>query len=318
MAMKTIRVAIIGAGPAGLSAALWLKNLGLTPILIEKSAAVGGMQKLNFLKNDWVLGQSNMTGLDVAENFYQHIQSENIDCRIGQQLNEITRVNNTFHLSLSDKEIVDCEAVIIASGTRYVGREILSSCDGFSSIDASKVVEGPYAYLDLESVSSQRVLIVGAGDNAFENALMLLERNCHVSILARSSPKAQDKFLDKVLSHNNFRLLERSLIKRCVQKEDGLLIEIEGEVNCQLEVDRLHILAGYKANAKSVAAMVLSGLGDALESDDDNFLLVDACGRTNIKHIYAAGDICNAQFPCVVSALASGALAAKTISQDFS
>ncbi|MFT5421491.1 MAG: thioredoxin reductase (NADPH) [Candidatus Endobugula sp.] len=318
MAMKTIRVAILGAGPAGLSAALWLKNLGFTPILIERSTAVGGMQKLNFLKNDWVLGQSDVTGLEVAENFHQHIQHEAIDCRVGQQLKEIARVNNTFHLLLNDKVIVDCDAIIIASGTRYVGREIFSACDGFSNIDASKVVEGPYAYLDLDAISSQRVLIVGAGDNAFENALMLLERNCHVSMLARSSPKAQDKFLDKVLCHNNFRLLERSLITCCVQKEDVLLIEIDGEVNCQLEVDRLHILAGYKANAKSIAAMVLSGLGDTLESDNNNFLVVDACGRTNIKHIYAAGDICNAQFPCVVSALASGALAAKTISQDLS
>jgi thioredoxin reductase len=316
--MKTIRVAIVGAGPAGLSAALWLKNLGLTPILIEKTITVGGMQKLNFLKNDWVLGQSGVTGLDVAENFYQHIQSEDIDLRVGQQLDGITRVNDTFHLSLNDKTALVCDAVIIASGTRYVGREILSACEGFSSIDASKVVEGPYAYLDLDSFSSQRVLIVGAGDNAFENALMLLERNCRVSMLARSSPKAQDKFLDKVLSHNNFHLLEHSLIKRCMQKKDALLIEIEGEVNCQLEVDRLHILAGYKANTNSVAAMVLSGLDDTLESDDDNFLVVDACGRTNIKKIYAAGDVCNAQFPCVVSALASGALAAKTISQDFS
>jgi NADPH-dependent glutamate synthase beta chain and related oxidoreductases len=50
------RVAVIGAGPAGLSAALWLHLLGLAPTLFERETDPGGMLRFNFLTNEWVLG----------------------------------------------------------------------------------------------------------------------------------------------------------------------------------------------------------------------------------------------------------------------
>jgi thioredoxin reductase (NADPH) len=323
MTIKTLFVAVIGAGPAGMSAALWLKNLGLTPIIIEKESEAGGMLNFNFLQNDWVLGQENATGVSISHAYYQHILNEHIELRLQTNITAITRHADTFCLRLSSgsDDVIDniyCRAIIFATGTRYVGREILAHCQGFGSVDQSKLIEGPYAFLEVDRLCKKSVLIVGAGDNAFENALMLLDKGCHVFMASRSLPRAQAKFLDAVMGHVDFTLLSYAEVESFSQSEEQLqikVVDVEGAA-CLLRIDFVHILAGYKATADAIVDMLDSSLGE-LTVDKQKFMVVDGLGRTNIPYIYAAGDICNRQFPCVVSAVASGALAAKTISQDF-
>lgn len=314
--MSDVRVAVIGAGPAGLSAALWLKNLGFTPVVIEKLSATGGMQNFNFLTNDWVLGQVGATGVDIAKNFDQHIAKENIDLRLNHSIAAIATVDNGFCLAFDVGEGLSVQAIVLASGTRYVDKEILSAGADIDHIDPRYIMEGPHAFLGLEKCSGQHVVIIGAGDNAFENALLLLDQGSRVTMVARSIPKAQTRFLEKVLDHARFSLLEHSTVTHLVEKDNQLMITI-GLGGRRLQADRLHILAGYRSNADTLSHLLTSGLGQTLACDGDGFLQVDVGGRTNIASVYAAGDVCNTQFPCVVSAVASGALAAKTISQDF-
>ena len=315
--MNDTHVTIVGAGPAGLSAALWLKNLGFTSTVIERASLTGGMLNVNFLENDWVLGQVDTTGVDIANNFYEHIVKENIDVRTQCYLQAITADANGFNVSSNVNDEWVTQAIIFANGTRYRSRDILPSCTHLSECAVARIVDGPHGFVGLDKVSGQHVAIVGAGDNAFENAMLLLEQGCWVTMIARSKPKAQSRFLEKVLTHNSFTLLKNSQIVGVNEKGASLLVSVEGETGINLVVNRLHVLAGYQSNVDSFFDLVYQGLEQSLLCDDNNFLVVDAQGRTNIPHIYAAGDICNTQFPCVVSAVSSGALAAKTISQDF-
>lgn len=330
--MKKITIAIIGAGPAGLSAALWLKKLGVTPVVIEKESITGGMQNFNFLNNDWVLGQVAATGVQMAKTFYQHVRNENIDVRTHTSMHNISVVNDGgFSISLLDvngqETTLVCDGIVLANGTRYIGKEILSGLIDKENLSLFEkaIIEGPYTFLEIEKLQNKHVLIVGAGDNAFENASMLLKQDCRVSIVARSTPKAQSQFVDEVVAHPNATVFEHASLSSlfCVdpasQSETKKIVaKINVETgSCELDVDRIHILAGYQANTDSVALCFLLGLGKHLACDDNQFVLVDSFGRTNINRVYAAGDICNIHFPCVVSAIASGALAAKTISQDL-
>lgn len=315
--MNDTHVTIVGAGPAGLSAALWLKNLGFTSTVIEKSSVTGGMLNVNFLENDWVLGQVDTTGVDIANNYYEHIVKEDIDVRTQCYLQAITTDTNGFRLVSHAQQEWVTQAIIFANGTRYRGRDVLPLGQSLSDIALSRIVEGPHAFIGLDEMSSEHIAIVGAGDNAFENAVLLLEQGCSVTMIARSKPKAQSRFLEKVLNHHNFTLLECSQIVSVNEINTLLSIVTKGAANANLEVDRLHILAGYQSNVDSFFDLIDRGLAQSLDCDNNDFLVVDAQGRTNIQGIYAAGDICNTQFPCVVSAVSSGALAAKTISQDF-
>jgi thioredoxin reductase len=313
--MKKVRVAIVGGGPAGLSAALWLKNLEMVPIIIEKEMKTGGMQNFNFLSNDWVLGQISETGVEVAEKFHQHILDEAIDLRLQHKLVDLSVEENGYRLFFQSEDSFVCDAIILANGTRYVGREILPK---YTGVNQHQIIEGPHSFVDLEACRQQKVVIVGAGDNAFENALMLLQQECQVIMVSRSSPKAQKRFVDQVGNHASFTLIENACVDSVMQYGEQLALVVAGHVEHEVLADRLHILAGYRSNLAGVSSLIEQGLKGSFRCDENGFLIVDDKGRTNINHVYAAGDICNAQFPCVVSAVASGALAAKTLSEDLS
>jgi thioredoxin reductase len=328
-------IVIVGAGPAGLSAALWLKNLGLTPVVIERESVTGGMQNFNFLQNDWVLGQVDASGLSMAERYRQHIEKKSIDVRLQTHLRGVSRVGRgRFLLALEradEKSSLECDGVLIANGTRYMGKDILSS--QINVVANQNIIEGPYAFVSVEAKKNKKIVIVGAGDNAFENAAMLLQQGCEVFVIARSSPSAQRKFLDKVQGHPRATIVENAVLHTAEKSktESDSAEKIDINVRCQLlsvdnaqkhdfdipAVDCIHVLAGYQANTDSIAPLITSGLNESLVCDENQFLQVDGFGRTNISRIYAAGDICNTDFPCVVSAVSSGALAAKTISQDL-
>jgi thioredoxin reductase len=308
------KVVVIGAGPAGLSAALWLKNLGFTPVVIEKKSITGGMQNFNFLNNDWVLGQADVTGVDIAKNFDAHIAKEEIDLRLNESVEQVIMSDNDVRVVLASQSSIHACAIIIASGTRYRGREILPLDCGVMVDDA--IIEGPHAFLHIDTLVQKKIIIIGAGDNAFENALLLLEQECYVTMLARSLPTAQSRFLETVLDHPNFTLLTHAVIHDITKKDGMLIATVENDQVYQIKADRLHVLAGYQANTDRLPAVISSGIEQQLQYDEKGFLVVDACGQTNVKNIYAVGDVCNTQFPCVVSAIASGALAAKIISQN--
>ncbi len=311
-------VVVVGAGPAGMSAALWLKHLGLQPLILEKESQPGGMQRFNFLHNEWVLGQQNMTGVQVGEHFFQHILDEDIECRCGVSIHRIDRDNNEIVITYLNDAGVEvslcCGAVLVATGTRFLGSEILPVSAESVKDKHQVIVEGPYAFLEMESIANQRVAIIGAGDNAFENALRLLKNNCDVFLLARSQPSAQKKFLDEVISHPLFTLYQSVRMNSVDIIPGGVSLRFSIPTPVHLDVDRLHVLAGYQPNSRELSQV----FGAELQCDAKAFVLVDAEGRTTIPGVYAAGDICNPAFPSVVSALASGALAAKTISRDFS
>src|SRR5262252_10600447 len=72
-------VPIVGGGPAGMSCALWLKNYGLRPIIIERAAALGGMARLSPYPNDGLLGRPGATARENAAEFARHIEQAGIE-----------------------------------------------------------------------------------------------------------------------------------------------------------------------------------------------------------------------------------------------
>jgi thioredoxin reductase len=81
-------------------------------------------------------------------------------------------------------------------------------------------------------------------------------------------------------------------------------------------VDRINVLAGYEPNTTFIADVFPAELRAAMRFDARGYLVVDPAGHTGAPGIYAAGDVCNPGFPSVVSAIAQGALAARTIEVD--
>lgn len=315
-------VAVLGAGPAGMSAALWLKQLGFSPVLIETSKQLGGMQQVNFLRNEWVLGHMGLTGPELCRKFAEHMAAERIPIKSGCLPVAIELAGQQFVITLrsSNNETLSTRfrALVIATGLRYRASEILEAVPGFAALGADDVAYGPYAFLDMEKLSGKSILIVGCGDNAYENALFLLETGARVALVCRSLPRAQTRLRAAVQNFAaNCTLFTHTHIESFKRGVDCIEVSLAGASTSEtLRVEKIHVLAGYAPNTHFLEQALGSSCG-RLEFDAAGYLKVDEWGRTSIPGIYAAGDVCNPDFPNVVSAIALGAKAAKAVEIDF-
>lgn len=318
------RIAVLGSGPAGLSAGLWLSNLGFAPCVFESKPSLGGMQNLNFLPNDWVLGQMGLTGPQLVDRFLAHAAQAGVHPLAGCRLLGISGRAGNFALryTAADSALrhMDCAALLIATGTRYRGAEVLKAVPGFAAVPAGRIFYGPYAFADLDGYAGRRVLIVGGGDNAYENARLLAERGARVDMALRSPPRAQRHLRDQVdaaVMAGVCRIHAAARIARLGMAEAGIVVSLATAAGAaDLTVDSIHVLAGYEPDT-GLLEVLDEPLRAGLRQDAAGYLEIDTQGRTGTAGIYAAGDICNPAFPSVVSALAQGAHAAKTIELDL-
>lgn len=314
------RVCVIGAGPAGLSAALWLHNLGLQVSILEQSGKAGGMQHMNFLPNDWVLGQPGLTGPELAERFVAHVRAHReIQLLCASTPLSVRRVaEKRFQVSLIEGPVLDCEAILIATGTRYRAEETMSGVAGFEDC-RDRFVFGPHAFRGLEDLSGQRILVVGGGDNAFENARFLVARGCAVTLAARSGLRAQRAMRQAVEAEPGCRILFPARLHEVRMQCGALMVKLGGDADTLYEgvFDRIHVLAGYQPNTGFLQDCLEEDCLEALVFDAQGYLKADAACRTPCAGLYAAGDVCNVAHPCVVTALAAGAQAARSIELDL-
>lgn len=343
--MRQRPILIVGAGPAGLSCALWLKKLGLTPWVVDRTHTPGGLMNQNTQPNDWVLGHTGLTGPQLAERFTQHVLR--LQIRLSSGIQRFSAARSTeggfaVHVEEADSaepseggspprrnrsapvpKHANCAAIVLATGTRIRGRESLVGIDGLS--EAEDVVRyGPSCFDDIAVAARGRTLIVGGGDNAAENASMLLAAGGKVVVLARSQFRAQAGWMARIRQEPGASCLSGGLIRSFrhepassgEQKTVAVALTALEAGDMSIQVQRIHVLTGYEPNS-NFADNLDSATWNGLQHDAQGYLCVDAQGRCGPAGIYAAGDVCNPVFPSVVSAIAQGALVAKTIEHDL-
>ncbi|MDR2164462.1 MAG: NAD(P)/FAD-dependent oxidoreductase [Zoogloeaceae bacterium] len=319
--MEKLRVAILGAGPAGLSAGLWLKNLGFEPILLERSGQPGGLPNLNFLRNNWVLGHVSVTGQTLSQRFCAHAHAAGVEIHLDARPVALAPLpSGAAELSFGDGvSALAVYAVIVATGSRYRGPEILGKPLADALRNSGRIACGPYAFCDMAKLAGQHVLIVGGGDNACENARLLLDAGVKTTLVARSRLRARRQMSDAITADANCAIHEESHIRDIAPANATLsvLIARSDGTERRLSVDRVHILAGYEPNTAFLRDLLPARWHALLGMDAAGYLQTDAWGRTTVPGIYAVGDVANPEFPSVVSAIAQGAKTAKILEQDL-
>jgi thioredoxin reductase (NADPH) len=297
--MNQFDVIIIGGGPAGLSAALWCDDLGLKTLLLEKKSEFGGQLLRVYNKIENHLGIDAGNGLEMRDRFLQQTGKREFVKKLETEVSTADLKNRT--VSLKTGETLKAKAIIIATGTsrRRLG---IPGEDAFRNrgfIESGRK--------DPEIAAGKRVLIVGGGDAAVENALILGEAAERVSVCHRRAEfTARDEFTEKAKNKSNIEFFVGHTLQKITGTERIEAVELKNTATGEtldLAVEIVLIRIGVEPNTGIFRGQ--------LETDENGFVLVDGKCKTSIEAVYAAGDAANSLGPTLSSAVGMGATAAK-------
>lgn len=296
---------IVGAGAAGISAAQWLRSLDVTFRWFEAkedagAPRLGGMlwRVHNSIKN--YPGATYSNGADLVASFQRGLD----DCDgLRPEVGEITGISRGsdayWTVEFASRPPLQTHTVILATGTRYRRLGVPGEDEGLGRHVSQS------ASVDAKRFAGQSVAIVGGGDAAFENALILAPHAQSITMLLRSTaPRAREAFQERVKKHPHIqRFPYPAEVTRIEALDAGCRLHLDTPgPQKTLEVAGLFVRIGVEAVLPQVELMTRRG-----------FVCVDAAQATNLDGIFAAGDITNRPLRSVASAVGDAAAAARGV-----
>lgn len=295
-------VIIIGGGPSGLAAAFWCDELGLDTLLLEQESEVGGQLKQihNPIQN--YPGLKARNGAEFLESFSQHVTTE-VDYDVWTQT-EIESVDLKAKLiALRSGEQLRSIAIIIATGVRR--RQL--GIEGETEFIGKGIMES--AARDREMFAGKDVCVVGGGDAAVENSVLLSESCPTVTLIHRGKKlRARRDLRERLQSNHSVTVFTESIVTRIMGSERVEAVEIkrrEGLKPFQIAVGGVLIRIGVEPNTELVR--------EQLEVDEAGYIRVNGEQETSVFSVFAIGDVANPLAPTISGATGAGATAAKVI-----
>ncbi len=296
-------VLIIGAGPAGLSAALWCDELGLDTLVLEEQPEVGGQLLRVFNRVENYLGLRAENGLELRDRFAAQVEAAEFDLWTGVEIESADL--RARRVRLRSGEELQAIALIIATGVRR--RKL--GIPGEEEFQGRGIVES--ATRDRALLAGRDVCVIGGGDAAAENALMLAEV-CPTVTLVHRGPRlrARKNFVDQLRSNHRVTVFTNSRVRRIIAGESGAVEAVEIERGgalkpFQMAVQGVLIRIGVEPNTELFRGQV--------ETDDGGYIVVTSEQETSVKNVFAIGDVSNPRAPTISGATGAGATAAKVI-----
>ncbi len=290
-------VAIVGAGPAGMTAAIYAARANLRVLLIDKLAPGGQIVNTYEVQNYPGLGTVN--GADLAIKMFEHTQELNVTFDYGT-VTDIKEEAGGKKLICEEGHSFAAKAVIIATGTkpRMLGVPGETQFAG-TSISWCAICDGPH-YRD------KRVIVIGGGNSAVEEAIYLAGMAAKVIIVTllnlTADPLACDKLraLPNVEIHEWYEIREffgdskfAGLKARSAKTGEELVVEAAGAFE----------YIGLEPTASAFKSLgILNAMG---------YIETDACMATKTPGIFGAGDINSKHLRQIVTACNDGAIAAQ-------
>ncbi|HUC89437.1 MAG TPA: FAD-dependent oxidoreductase [Patescibacteria group bacterium] len=307
---KTHDVIMIGAGPAALSAAIYTTREDIDTVLFERGV-VGGMAAITDRIDNFPGFPEGVPGLEFADKMRQ--QAERFGAQI--ELGEVTRIQADVKAITDDGEYKRLEttegeylakAILIATGSDYRKLGIPGEKEYYArGVHYCATCDGAF-YRD------KRLVVVGGGNSAVQEALFLTKFASHIDLLVRSDHmRASDilqsdlaKKADKITVHFNTTTDE-------IVAEDGKVVKVVGTDKIKgqkvdFPTDGVFIFVGLVPNTQFL-------VGSKIDLDEQGFVKVDDKFATSMPGVFAAGDVRQGAMMQVVGATGDGAGAAISI-----
>ena len=286
--MLKVDVTIIGAGPAGLTAATYLARSSKSFVLIDKDAPGGRLNTLPEIEN--YPGFKSVSGMELANAFIDSASALGVETTYGNVMS-VYKENDRF-VTKTDMESYESLAVIVATGITFAPtikgeKEFLGKGVSYCATCDGRFFKG------------KNMAVYGNGDEAIQEALYLAPLSSKLFFICPNKIKGNDKLVSALRYLNNVGILE-----------DSSLDEISGEskVSSILVNDKvIDVEAVFPLNGPKSASGFLSNLGLELNK---GFIKANSEQETSVPGLYAAGDILDKKLRQVVTAAGEGALAA--------
>jgi thioredoxin reductase len=294
-------VIIIGAGPAGLSTAFWCDELGLDTLVLEQAEEIGGQLHRVYNPIENYLGLKTRNGKELLDIFSADVNDAEFDLWTQTSIKSVDL--KAKRVSLASGEELQSISIVIATGVRP--REL--GVPGEKEFVGKGMIES--AARDRELLAGKDVCVVGGGDAAVENALLLAEVCPTVTLVHRGKKlRARHEFKEKLQAVHCITVFTESVLTRIIGEDDVVAVEIQrkqGLKPFQVAVRGVLIRIGVEPNTELFK--------DQLETDDKGYLVVNGRQETNVPMVFGVGDVANPLAPTISGATGAGATAAKII-----
>lgn len=285
---------IIGAGPAGLSAAIYLKRANIDVLVIEKGVFGGKVNYTAVIDN--YLGAEKAFGPDLAFKFYNHAIENDVEI-VSDDIINVTKKDQLFVIQSNDEEYL-AKTIIVASGTTDKKLD-LANANKFEhhGISYCAVCDGPL-------YKNKDVAVLGGGNSALEEALYLTNVTSKVYLIHRRNEFRGDKKVIEQIENNPKIILKLSLtIEELIGDKSLEQIKLNnGEV---INVSALFPYIGQIPNTQFLCFTNLC--------NENGYIIVNNNMDTNVSGLFAAGDVTNQKLKQVVTATSDGAIAATSV-----
>jgi thioredoxin reductase (NADPH) len=294
-------VIIIGGGAAGISAALWCDELGLKTLLLESNAELGGqlLRVYNEIKNH--LGTEAKNGREMRDRFVEQIENRNFTVRLQAEVRRTDLKKKT--LSLINGETFSAPFIVVATGVK---RRVLN-VEGEQEFQNKGIIQS--GKRDRDSVKDKTATIVGGGDAAFENALILAEAAAKVFLVHRGeSFRARREFVEKVSKNPKVEILTETIVTKFVGGEQIEAVELK-----DIKTNDARVLPTGAVLIRIGVAPDTKLFRGQIDLDEQGYVKTDSRCETSVRGVFAVGDAANPVAPTISTAVGTGATAAKAI-----
>lgn len=288
---------IIGAGPAGLSAAVYGIRAGLDLIVIEQKP-MGGGQVIDTSEVDNYLGIPGIGGFELGEKFRQHADSLGVVFQSGNVVS-IQDGNDRKVVETADGTRYEARALIIAGGAQHAKLGVPGE-DSFRGQGVSYCATCDGAFFRKRDVA-----VIGGGDVAVEDAVYLAALCRKVYLVhRRDSLRAAKSLQKKLFSCENVEVVWDSTLQKISGSdlvESITVRQIRENREREIAVDGVFIAVGMRPNTEAYRQTVAC--------DEGGYLIAGEDCVTNVPGIFAAGDIRTKKLRQIVTAVSDGACA---------
>lgn len=302
MAENIHQVIMIGGGPSSLTAAVYTTREDIETIIYEK-ATVGGLAAITDKVDNYPGFPEGIEGYQLAQQLEKQAKRFGAEIEFGTV--ESIRNEGKYKVVVVDGVEVRARAVLIATGSSYGKINVPGESEYYGKgVHYCATCDGAF-------YKGKRLVVVGGGNSAIQEAIYLSGFADHIDLLVRSTVKASD-----VLQKKLQKVVDDGKIDVHLETSTDEIVAIDGKVthtratkkgrSVNVNTDGVFIFAGLKPNTAFLK-------GSGVELDDVGFIKTDLKLQTNITGIFASGDVRSGSTMQIASAVGEGATVAHSI-----